>query len=190
MRRIWTREEEEYLMENIGTYKLDTLASHLNRTPVSVELKMKRMGIGNTRKQVGLLTMGELAHCIQVDRNTVKHWAEHHGLPYIKRKTKQKRTFYFVDTTDFWKWAFEHQDRVDFSKIEKHVLPPEPTWVDAARAIKREKTYRNWTTLEESLLIEYVTKKKPLTEIAKKLNRSLYSIERKYYRLKKLKKVD
>ena len=70
------------------------------------------------------------------------------------------------------------------------MLPPEPTWVDAARAIKREKTYRNWTTLEESLLIEYVTKKKPLTEIAKKLNRSLYSIERKYYRLKKLKKVD
>lgn len=190
MRRTWTRGEEEYLMENIGTYKLDTLATKLNRTPVSVELKMKRMGIGNTRKQVGLLTMGELAQCLQVDRNTVKHWAEHHGLRYMKRKTKQSRTFYFVDTVDFWEWAFEHQNRIDFSRIERHILPPEPEWVQAARAIKRDNPYRNWTTKEERILIEQVERNESLSVIAKKLNRSKYSIERKYYRLKKMKKID
>src|SRR5699024_11688278 len=126
----------------------------------------------------------------KIDQNHVKHLAVYNYITYMKEKPKQTRTFYLVDTTDFWKWFFNHQERVDFLKIEKHVLPPEPAWVEAARAIKREKTYRNWTTLEESLLIDYVTKKKPLAEIAKKLNRSLYSIERKYYRLKILKKVE
>lgn len=190
MRRTWTRDEEEHLMENIGICKLSTIAKQLNRTPVSVELKMKRMGLGNTRKQVGLLTMGELAHCLQVDRNTVKHWAEHHELHYIKRKTKQSRTFYFIDTIHFWDWAFEHQNRIDFSKIERHALPPEPQWVQAARAIKRDNPYRNWTTREERILIEQVERNESLSTIAKKLNRSKYSIERKYYRLKKMRKVN
>lgn len=188
-RRTWTKEEEAYLSKYAGKHRIDVMAQNLNRTPISVELKMKRMGLSNTRDQVGLLTMGELARLLGVDRNIVKHWADRHGLPYQKRKTKREKTFYFVDTDKFWEWADQNRDKVDFSRIERHAIPPEPAWVEPLRQKRRETRYKPWTIQEERQLLEQM-KHCSLEEIAKKMNRSLTSVERKYYRIKKIRKID
>lgn len=190
MRRNWTREEEAYLAQQAGMTRIDSIAKKLDRTVISVELKMKRMGIANTRDQVGLMTMGELARLLGVDRNTVKHWADRYGLQYQKRKTKREKTFYFVDTNDFWDWAFKYKDKVDFSKIERHSLPPEPSWVEPLRMIRKETRYKPWTIQEEKKLLEQMKSNKPLEDIAKSMNRSLTSVERKYYRIKNIRKIN
>jgi len=190
LRRNWTREEEAYLANQAGMCRIDSIAKKLDRTVISVELKMKRMGIANTRDQVGLMTMGELARLLCVDRNTVKHWADRYGLPYQKRKTKREKTFYFVDTDAFWEWADQYREKIDFSKIERHSLPPEPEWVEPLRQKRKETRYKPWTIQEERKLLEQMKHNKPLVDIAKSMNRSLTSVERKYYRIKKVKKID
>jgi len=189
-RRNWTREEEAYLAKYAGMYRIDVIAKNLDRTSISVELKMKRMGLSNTRDQVGLITMGELARLLGVDRNTVKHWADRHKLPYIKRKTKKEKTFYFVDTNRFWDWADNNREKVDFSRIERHAIPPEPKWVEPLRQERKETRYKPWTIQEEKQLLEQMKHRKPLADIAKSMNRSLTSVERKYYRIKNIRKIN
>jgi len=134
--------------------------------------------------------MGELARLLCVDRNTVKHWADRYGLPYQKRKTKREKTFYFVDTNDFWEWAYHYKEKVDFSKIERHALPPEPSWVEPLRMQRKETRYKPWTIQEERQLLEQMKSNKPLEDIAKSMNRSLTSVERKYYRIKNMRRIN
>lgn len=186
MRRNWTREEERYLVEQVGVSMVPNIAKRLNRSIYSVEVKMKRMGVYHTRNQVGMTTMGELAKLLGVDRNTVKLWADRDNLPYMKKKTKHEKTFYFIDLVDFWNWANVNRAKIDFSRIDRHALPPEPDWVDPLRKEARLVNYRLWTTKEEQILLSKIQAKKPLEAIAKDMNRSIISIARKYERLKRI----
>ena len=152
MAKIWNQEEINYLYENVGAVNLNTIAKNLNRPIQGVQLKMKRLKIGNTKEQLGLFTMGSLAQVLNVDRTTVKHWVKNYNLPVTKKKTCKTRVFYFIESSHFWDWAFNHQDRIDFSKVEVNAIPPEPDWVDALRDQKRKikgNHYRSWTTKEE-----------------------------------------
>jgi hypothetical protein len=69
---IYTNHEIQYLKKNVGYIKLSTIARNLDRPYYSVQIKIKRLGIGDTRPQSGGITMGELARIIQVDRKTVQ----------------------------------------------------------------------------------------------------------------------
>lgn len=184
--KAWTDKEVEYLCEYVGSVRVETLAKNLHRPVTGVLLKMKRLGISNTKKQLGYYTLGELAGILKVDRKTVSLWAEKYDLPYIKRKTRSMRDFRFIDTSDFWDWAYQHQDRIDFSKVERHALPPEPEWVEPLRHMKRKikgNYYRPWTINEERKLIHYRNKGLTFKNIASIMNRTSVSLEKKYKRL-------
>ena len=183
---IWKQEEINYIYENVGAVNLYTIAKNLNRPIQGVQLKMKRLKIGNTKEQLGLFTIGSLARVINVDRSSVKHWVTYHGLLVTKKRTCKTKVFYFIESNHFWNWAFNHQDRIDFSKIEPHVILPEPEWVDSLRFQKRKikgNHYRSWTTKEEKMLLELKSQNKSYKSIAEILNRTAISIERKYKRL-------
>ena len=183
MAKSWSMEEEEFLKEHVGVQSIDSLARRLGRTVTSVEVKMKRLKIGNTKEQSGYLTRGKLADLLGVDRNIVKYWCDRYGLPYKKKKTKKTRTFFFIDPIEFWNWANLNKEKIDFSKLEKNSIPPEPEWVDGLRGEKIQINYQNWTKEEEFYLKEQVNRKKQIYLIAKELNRSYCSVDRKYKRL-------
>lgn len=187
MRKEWTAEEINYLEEQIGVYKISTIAKKMNRSRNSIIMKINRLGLSNTKKQTGLITIGELARHIKVDRNIVKGWVEKHGLPCTRKTTRHAKRFYFIDPADFWKWAAIHKDKVPFSQMEPFTILPEPTWVDYERHKDQENTkkraYRNWTTVEDKRLLEYKNQGFSYKEIGQVMNRSAYSIE---HRLKRI----
>lgn len=192
MAKIWNQEEINYLYENVGAVNLNTIAKNLNRPIQGVQLKMKRLKIGNTKEQLGLFTMGSLAQVLNVDRTTIKHWVKNYNLPVTKKKTCKTRVFYFIESSHFWDWAFNHQDRIDFSKVEVNAIPPEPDWVDALRDQKRKikgNHYHSWTTKEEKMVLELRSQGKTYKSISQILNRTPISIERKYKRLLKMETI-
>jgi hypothetical protein len=183
MRRKWTDEEIEYVKENIGTVKVATIARKLNRTYTSVELKMKRLGLSNTKSFTGQLTKCELALHLKVDPKSIKLWIEHHGLKCTKRVTRNTKMFHFINPEDFWNWAYQNKERIDFSKIERQTILPEPDWVELERQNVREVNYKIWTTKEVSMMSELISMGSSFSDIGKRLNRSTLSIQRKYQRI-------
>jgi len=187
VRRNWTSDEITYLKDNVGLYKLTTIAQNLDRSYESVRVKMTRIYLSNTKSQTGYLTFHELATLLKVDRNTVKGWAENHNLPYFKKATRARKYFYFVDPSDFWEWAEQHKDKVQFSDIDPHSIPPEPEWVENERrkdkCTTKKRRYQKWTTKEETLLIELRKKGLSYKEIGEQMGRTAISVERRYKRI-------
>lgn len=189
MAKKWTEEEVRLLKEEVGTRPLSAFAKQLNRSETAISLKLKKLGIGSTKKAAGLLTAGELAAALHIDRKIVHHWIRLHSLPATSRITCHKRKFCFIDPCDFWKWAGQHKGKVDFSAIEKNSLPPEPAWVQELRSagVKQTKQYKRWTTKEIHLLFEWKQRGDRFCQIAEKLKRSKTSVERCYERYKAVK---
>ncbi|MBP2242225.1 DNA-binding CsgD family transcriptional regulator [Cytobacillus eiseniae] len=188
MRKEWTEAELLFLEDHIGMYKLSTIANRLNRSYESVRVKMKRLGLSNTKQHTGLVTIGELATILKVDRTTICEWTKKHGLTYLRRTTRESRQFYFIHPTDFWEWASEHKEKVQFSKIEPQTLLPEPDWVAIERQkdknlIKR-RSYQIWTTKEDNTLLELRNQGHTFKEISVKMDRSMNSVARRYERIR------
>ncbi|UQD53518.1 DNA-binding protein [Bacillus methanolicus] len=183
-----SKKELCYIEDNLGRQSLKSIAKKLGRQPKSLEITLiRKRGTSNTKASTGMVTAGELAKTLQIDRNTVLGWINRHGLPFRQRVTRYKKKFTFIDIEEFWKWAYENKDRIDFSKLAFNSLPPEPDWVKEERKQKKNvRNYRNWTTQEEKQLIELAASGKTFQEIASILNRSTLSVEKKYYRLKRI----
>ena len=182
----YTEKDMRYIDENIGRYSLEKIANDLGKSPKSLEIALiRKKGTSNTKQQNGMITAGELAKLIDIDRNTVVGWIERHGLRCHRRKTRYKKLFTFIKISDFWEWAYWNKEKINFSSIEPHSLPPEPAWVKEERKKnKKVSNYRAWTTLEEQKLLALAKKGLSYQEIALKLDRTYFSIEKKYKRLK------
>lgn len=170
-------------------HKLTTIAKNMNRSYESVRIKMNRLGISNTKAQTGLLTIGELATCLNIDRTIIKGWIERHGLLCVKKVTRKSKCFYFIETAYFWDWAEQHKDKVQFSKIESYTLLPEPDWVAVEREkeiqnqIVKKRPYKTWTLKDEKQIICLRNRGLTYAEIGEAMNRSAISIARRIKRI-------
>ncbi|MBM7570394.1 DNA-binding protein [Aquibacillus albus] len=182
-KRKWTDEEIQYLKDHLGRLKIATIAENLSRTETAVILKLKRLGISNTKSSVGRLTMHQLAVLLKVDPTVVKLWIQNHGLPYKRRVTRSTRKFYFIDQEEFWEWAYHNKHRIDFSKVEYQSIVPEPSWVELERKNERSINYKSWTTGEIRRMLHLHTSGSNFEYISSELNRSLVSVKRKYQRI-------
>ncbi|MFV8828988.1 hypothetical protein [Alkalihalobacterium sp. APHAB7] len=187
-KKKWTEEEVFYLTESVGKYTLSTISERLGRSETSVLMKMKRLGIANTRSQTGLLTTLELAKLLKINTSSVRRWITEHGLKCTQKKTRSKRFYYFIDPEDFWEFAFQNREKIDFSKIEPRTILPEPDWLAQERKksqqSKKIKKYKRWTTQEEELLKRLVNEDEySIRKAAKKLDRSIISVYRKLIRI-------
>jgi hypothetical protein len=182
-RRNWTEDEIEFLKDNVGVMKLTTLSKKLDRTEISIQNKLKRLGISNTKAQTGFLTTYELAKLVHKDATTVRGWIERHGLKSTKKVTNFSRQFLFIHPEDFWKWASANREKVDFSKIQPNTILPEPAWVENERKKENPTSYKVWSIMEEKQLQMMLTEGYSIREVAGKLNRSVISVKRKYERL-------
>lgn len=157
--RRWTKEELEYLEEKWGNVSIKGLAKTLNRSINAVSLKANRIGLGNFTLSGDYLTLFQLSQAmgmLKSQKLIYERWLKE-GLP-IKTQNIITKKIKVILIDDFWEWAEQHQDIVDFSRTEKNILGAEPEWVDVKRksdtAIKNHRKY--WTDAEIQTLRQMV----------------------------------
>ena len=195
----WTDELDDFLYEHGATRNLPWIAKQLGRTEEGVQRRLERLGIANKHIMTGTYSANELASMLGVDSKTVINWIKERGLyaqqgSYFKEtsqrkkiKTKENRHKpWFIMSTDFWKWAEENKQRINFSRFDHHTFPDEPEWVNKERKkhIKMPKTKTLWSKEEDDLAWRLYYQGYTQKEISERLSRSVAAVERRLKRLR------
>ena len=186
--RIWTKEEDEYILENAGKVSSKRMAFNLDRTKVAVDCRMYRLGVSDIRVATGMISANQLSGIVQVDSKTVYQWIDEYGLKATHKRIRDKGRYFLIEPTDFWKWAEQNKKRINFSKIAPKALLPEPDWFEE----QRKKDYYDiprrrravWSKQEEAKLMDLFNLKYSIREIAADLGRSEHAIQRKISKLR------
>lgn len=190
-RRAWTVEEVEYLKDRWGLSPLPNIAKKLDRTECAVRNKIYKLDMGGFFDNSDCITMHKLLSELGYSTNhtyALTSWIEKRNFPVRYRRIKNKR-YKIVALDEFWVWAEENQSFLDFSKLEKYSLGPEPTWVDEKRKrdIKNKRQFKKnqkekWTEKEYEYLQFLVNQHKyTYSEIAKKIGRTENAVARKLW---------
>lgn len=202
-RKRWTKEEDEILAEMVGEYAFNYIANVLGRTPCAVETRLKRLGLLNTKEQGGWITARQLAKALGEDQRKVMKWYRKHGLPlrysslryYSVGRNRRKMNIYLILPEEFWKWAKQHKDLLNFAKTDPYHLAPIPDWFwekqkqDQANTPKRQKQY--WTSEEDQKLWDmFYRQGLSQKEIAAQLGRTRMGVQKRLKRLRNKLKED
>lgn len=178
----WKTPEENRLKEMVGVYTIPVIAAKLGRNDGGIERKLEKLGI-STRDSRDDLTAYSLAYLLNVDSHTVLLWIEKYGLPHSRRITKFERQNIFIKPERFWKWAEKNKQHINFSKIPRHALPPEPEWVEIERKKDRmripSRQQQLWTPEEDRQLLKMSAKGIFQKDIGKALNRSTRGVQKR-----------
>lgn len=188
MGKRWTRHEYEYILDNWGSLPVKTIARYLNRTENAVlNVAYNKLHLKAPTKSTDMMTVPELAKCLNISDKLVYRYIYEFNLSCKKKKLTKKKTIIYISIDDFWKWAEQNKDKIDFSIFEKYSLGYEPSWVQEERMKDRKykikklgtKT-KKWTKEEVDKLIQLVYMYKyTYDDIAKMLGRTVNSIDTK-----------
>jgi predicted transcriptional regulator len=189
--RRWTVQEDDYLLRYYGVKSLLQISAKLQRSVQALESRLSRLEVYGAKSHVGHITVCELAACLEVDVHTIYKWIHKKNLPY-KIIIAKTRKFMGIDIQSFWKWAEQNKTCLNFFKIPKNTLIPEPAWVDEQRKldyVKRPKyEHKKWTAEEDARLWRmFYQEKRNQREIGQLLGRSRNSVQRRLERLRKKK---
>ena len=185
--RNWTREEENLLAEEWGSFSADTIAEHLGRSRDAVIVRVARLGLGPHLQNSTLVSLNELFTALgwtggYCDRYKKLKAA---GLKIHKQRVKDC-SFRMVDLDEFWTFAEENKHLFDFSRLAENALGAEPAWVKLKRSedYKRSSAFKphnaKWTEYEDKELLRLLRAYKyTYREIAEKLHRSEGAIQRR-----------
>ena len=139
----WTPEEEAYLQDKWGTLSVSTIAKSLGRSIDAVIVRSQRLGLGSHLASDVRISVNQLMLALyQADTGSTgytMHKLIREGLPVKTHKVKTK-SFRVIDIDEFWKWAEDHKEFLDFSKFEEYSLGKEPDWVKVKRKADFQKT--------------------------------------------------
>ena len=184
--RTWTLQEERYLQENWGTLSVETLAKNLERSENAVIVRKCKLGLGAFLDNGDYVTWNQLMRAIGY-RNANSYqlisWVEKRGCP-VHTKRVNNNSFKIILLDEWWIWAEENRDLLDFSKFEENVLGMEPEWVKKQRRhdIEKNRKYIKtpWTRAEDDKLRRLVEKQKyTYDELSKMLRRTNGAIQRR-----------
>jgi predicted transcriptional regulator len=184
----WTDAEIDILTDRWGIMTTEKIAKKLNRTYDGVRLKAVNLGLGNKKDATGYLTLSMLSKACGISWHTTKKWTQS-GLQTKRSMIRTgKNKIILIDPEDFWKFAEENKNKINFNKIQKGVLLPEPVWfkkfiIDKNKQLN--KSCKTWTQEEEKQLINLFHLNYKVKDIAKKLNRSesgVYGKLAKFYK--------
>lgn len=178
----WSEEECNFLEDKWGTIPIPTIARTLGRTETAVKLKAYKLGLRRYIHSCEEITISQLVKALGVTyQYTVKRWISH-GFP-VKYKRSISKKYRVFKIEDFWKWAEQHKNLLNFSRFEKGMLGKEPAWVDVKRHadIKAAKYIKTqWTQEEDNILISMLNSYKySYQEISDRLNRTGGAIKRR-----------
>ncbi|EQB3099703.1 helix-turn-helix domain-containing protein [Clostridium botulinum] len=185
---VWTQEEEEYLQRRYGKTTLKRIAKKLGRSETAVEIKAGRLGLSSALEATGELTAAEIANVFKIDAHVVvDRWIKDRELKAQYKAVKFTRKFWRIKIEDFWRWAEENKEIINFFKLERNVLGKEPSWVDIERKKdfkeKPKRQHQFWNELEDRKLKNLWKSSKSIKEIAEILNRSSSSVRHRSKRL-------
>lgn len=182
--RNWTQEEIEYLEDNYGKYTMKTLMQNLDRTASAIANKVNRLGLGRWYSCQGKITLGEFSKATGITLSTLMNWMKMHDLPVYSKKMRETK-FYFINIYKWWKWAATHRQMVEWDKIDRLAIGPEPFWVAESRKAKVvDSDYSQkkipWSKAEDEKL-KWMLKQYKFTYpyISKELNRTHGAIKRR-----------
>lgn len=186
--RFWTKEEDDYILDKAGRVSSKTMADNLDRTKVAIDCRMYKLGVSDIRVATGMITANQLSKIVQLDSKTVYLWITKFGLKATYKRIRDKGKYYLIEPTDFWQWADNNRERINFSKIAPKTLLPEPEWFEE----QRKKDYYDipkrrravWSKQEEQKMIDLYNLNYSISAIAVDLGRSEHAIQRKISNLR------
>lgn len=183
----WSQEELDYLCNTWGQRSIPSIANKLGRSIEAVKLKAGRLGLGRHIHNSTRITLNQFCEAIG-KKNSYTHIKDRWGrlgFPIHYQKSIKKR-FAMVDIGEFWIWAKDHKDMIDFSAFEENTLGKEPDWVKEARhASYLAKVNKSpWTAAEEQRLIDLLKQYRyTYNDLCTILNRTEGAIKRKIINL-------
>ena len=189
--KTWNEDEILYLREKWGNTSVDSISRYLGRSKVAVMEKSQRLGLGaffdNAYRYV---TRHALVVALGRGSYSYKEisWIKNRGLKTHKIK-RYNKVFEVIYLEEFWKWAYENQSFLDFSRFEKYALGPEPEWVERKRKadfVHSAKFLKTPWTQAEDLRLRCLLKehKYGFKELSILLNRTEGAIQRRINDLK------
>lgn len=179
----WSKEEIEYLKKKWGATSIPAIAGHLGRSVNAVKIKAQKAGLRRHLHSGDYITLNQLCKALDVSYSTwsLGMW-QRHGMP-VKYRKVVNNSFRVIYVRDFWKWAERNKMVIDFSKMERGALGPEPFWVEYKRiADIAAKKYKRtpWTEDEDALFIKMLdTYKYSYREISVALKRTEGAMKRR-----------
>lgn len=183
MRREWTSAEETYMNRRYLSQPVEVTAEKLGRTKMSVIRKASKMKLNHYSTE---LNAKSLARSFCCDCSVTIRWIKKYGLKSKEIKCSNQ-TRHLIMVEDFWAWAEENKEKINWSKYQRYSLVPEPEWVkDAIREYKTPKAGKKFTQQEIVLVKNLLKRDLTYRQIAEQMGRSYYSISRlcrKIYRI-------
>lgn len=191
-KKQWTEDEEIFLQEKWGNMTIPGIAKKLGRSENAVIVRAQRMGLGAHLESDHRISYHQLI--VELYGKNQGSYTESRliraGIPVKLHKVKNSR-FRVIDIEEFWKWAENHKDILDFSRLEPYALGAEPEWVKLKRKLdcdKKRKTKKNhndpWTQSDDAKLQRMVAKGiYTYTDIAGELRKTEGAVKRRIYDL-------
>lgn len=123
------------MQEKWGSTSIKVLARSLGRSENAIIVKAQRMKLGAFLEAGDYMTLNQLYAALGVSSGVAYRrtsWIRKRGFP-VSYKTVRSNKFQIVKLADFWKWAEQNQDILDFSRFEPLSLGKEPDWVEQKR---------------------------------------------------------
>lgn len=169
MGKIWTTEEDEYLLKKYDKRTVEQIAKKLNRTVGAVQTRAFKLHINRQKDHI---TINLLAKCFQSDFRVSKNWIQKYGLPYTIIPNAYHGRF-IVQVEDFWKWAYVNQHRINWINYERYSLCPEPDWLEGLlQSIEPHRKRKKYTPQEYAAIHAMWTRGCSYEEIAKQMGRT------------------
>lgn len=152
-RKCWTKEDEEYLLDNYGKLRLKHICNKLNRRPSAIYVKLNKLGVTSI-KDNGYYTLNQLSKLCYKSQKYLINNIENEELTAMKKHiTMHSRKTFMIKAEDFWFYAKWHKKDFRFSLIEKDSIPVEPDWVELERQKEIDIfTYKGWSNEQISKL--------------------------------------
>lgn len=190
--KYWTEEEVHYLQEKWGTSSIKNISRRLNRSISAVRLKAFRIGLNDAKLHFDGITLNQLAMALNKSYSILKNWIKQYDLPVKRKIFAIENEILVISYDDFWNWAEQNKQMIDFSRLERLSLGPEPNWVDEKRRADQirklhiSKPHNTpWSKSDDEKLKWLLNKfKYTYPEIAAELNRSQAAVKRRIYDLK------
>ena len=179
----WTKEETEFLLQNMDKMTYAEIALALGRTKNAISLR------GGEIKRTALWTDEKINYLIEHGNNTpVKKIAEDLSMSYptVYKKIRELGLNYNDTGTEFWsdediEYLIRNFEIKPFNVIARHLKRTTSSVQQKAASmnLKRSRSSRYWTDEELVKLKDLVQEGKDFYEIGAELDRSFSSVERK-----------
>ena len=138
LNKTWTADEIDYLISAWGNVNMSTITKHLDRSECAIRLKAGKLNLGPfLANGYRYITISNLYKLIRPNTSATylkTSWVKNRNLPTHNISRSSKTNFIVVYIDEFWMWAEKNQYFLDFSKLEKYQLGPEPENLDKVRA--------------------------------------------------------